>query len=47
MHGFPDDNTSLADLARIVLDYSKERLELDPVPLDRPLDPEELHQQAG
>ncbi|WP_068251166.1 pyridoxal phosphate-dependent decarboxylase family protein [Janibacter corallicola] len=47
MHGFPDDNTSLGDLARIVLDYSKERLELDPVPLDRPLSPEELGQQAG
>ena len=27
MHGFADDNTSLAELAQIVLDYSKERLE--------------------
>ena len=47
MHGFADDNTSLAELARIVLDYSKERLELDPVPLDRPLTPAQLQERAG
>lgn len=47
MHGFADDNTSLAELAQIVLDYSKERLELDPVPLDRPLTPAQLQEQAG
>lgn len=47
MHGFADDNTSLAELAQIVLDYSKERLELDPVPLDRPLTLAELEEQAG
>lgn len=47
MHGFADDNTSLAELAQIVLDYSKERLELDPVPLDRPLTPTQLQEQAG
>lgn len=47
MHGFPDDNTTLAELARIVLDYSKERLELDPVPLDGPLTLEQLEATAG
>lgn len=47
MHGFADDNTSLAELAQIVLDYSKERLELDPVPLDRPLTPAQLQEEAG
>ncbi|WKV16204.1 aminotransferase class V-fold PLP-dependent enzyme [Janibacter limosus] len=47
MHGFADDNTSPAELAQIVLDYSKERLELDPVPLDRPLTPAQLQEEAG
>jgi glutamate/tyrosine decarboxylase-like PLP-dependent enzyme len=47
VHGFADDNTSLAELAQIVLDYSKERLELDPVPLDRPLTPAQLQEEAG
>ncbi|WP_068326749.1 aminotransferase class V-fold PLP-dependent enzyme [Janibacter terrae] len=47
MHGFPDDNTSLAELAQIVLDYSKERLELDPVPLDGPRTLAQLEATAG
>ena len=47
VHGFPDDNTSLAELERAVLDYSAERMRLDPVPLDRPLSPEELEEAAG
>lgn len=47
MHGFADDNMSLAELAQTILDYSRERLELDPVPLDRPLTPAQLEQQAG
>ncbi|MBA4085992.1 MAG: aspartate aminotransferase family protein [Kytococcus sp.] len=47
MHGFPDDNTSLAELAQIVLDYSKERLELDPVPLDGPRSLAQLEATAG
>ena len=38
---------SLAELAQTVLDYSRERLELDPVPLDRTLTPAELQEQAG
>ncbi|MFJ6132158.1 pyridoxal phosphate-dependent decarboxylase family protein [Janibacter terrae] len=47
MHGFPDGNTSLAELAQIVLDYSKERLELDPVPLDGPRTLAQLEATAG
>jgi glutamate/tyrosine decarboxylase-like PLP-dependent enzyme len=47
VHGFPDDNTSLAELAQIVLDYSKERLELDPVPLDGPRTLAQLEATAG
>ena len=44
MHGFADDNMSLAELAQTVLDYSRERLELDPVPLDRTLTPAQLQE---
>ena len=47
VHGFPDDNTSLAELERVVLDYSAERLRLDPVPLDAPLTQQQLEQAAG
>ena len=47
MHGFPDDNTSLTELERVVLDYSAERMRLDPVPLDRVLTPEQLQEAAG
>ena len=47
MHGFPDDNTSLTELERVVLDYSAERMRLDPVPLDRVLTPEQLREAAG
>lgn len=47
MHGFPDDNTSLAELERLILDYSAERMRYDPPPLDRTLTPEELRTAAG
>lgn len=47
MHGFPDDNTSLDELERVILDYSAERLRLDPVPLDAALTPQQLEEAAG
>ena len=48
MHGFPDDDDSaLAELEQLVLDYSAERMRLDPVPLDRPMTPEQLTEAAG
>lgn len=47
VHGFPDDNTSLGELERLVLDYAAERMRLDPVPLDRPRTPEQLEASAG
>ena len=47
MHGFPDDNTSLDELEHVVLDYSAQRLRLDPVPLDRSLGSAALQEAAG
>lgn len=47
MHGFSDDDTSLDELERLILDYSAERLRYDPPPLDRTLTPEQLREAAG
>lgn len=47
MHGFADDNTSLAELERLVHDYTAERMRFDPPPLDRALTPAQLQEQAG
>ena len=47
VHGFPDDNTSLVELEKLVLEYSAERMRYDPPPLDRTLSPAELQAAAG
>ena len=45
MHGFSDE--SLHTLGKAILDYSEDRLKLDPVPLDGPRSEEELDRVAG
>ncbi len=44
MHGWTEDTEQLA---QAVLDYTRYRLHLDPVPLDGPATPEELAKAAG